>query len=404
MEEIFSVSQVNVYIKGLFLKNSILSSISIKGEVSNCKYHGSGHIYFTLKDEGGQIACVMFSGSRSGLSFRLSEGQAVVVSGSVQVYERDGKYQLYAKEIKKAGIGLLYERFEQIKGRLAREGLFAAEHKKKIPFYPKKVGIVTAKTGAAIRDMITIASRRNPFISLVLAPATVQGESAPFSIVASMQKLERMGVDVIIVGRGGGSIEDLWAFNDELVVRAIFACTIPVISAVGHETDTTLSDYVADLRASTPSAAAELAVPEITSIQIALVDYHAEFYRAILRKLEKEKERVNSLLLRIQKNSPIHCLHQKKQWLFYQEERMQERMRQILLQKKNQMQLAVEQLRRLSPLDKLSKGYSFVSNEALQSITSIGQVKEGERLHIHVTDGEILVQVENCRKIEYERN
>ena len=416
MEEVFSVSQVNAYIKGIFLKNSVLSRIYMKGEVSNCKYHGSGHIYFTLKDEGGQIACVMFSSSRSGLSFRLSEGQEVIVFGSIQVYERDGKYQMYAKEIRREGIGQLYERLEQIKQKLDKEGLFRLEFKKKLPSYPKKIGIVTAATGAAVRDIVTIAKRRNPFVQLILAPSLVQGDGAAASVAASIHKLEKYGVDTIIVGRGGGSIEDLWAFNEEIVVRTIFECRVPVISAVGHETDTTLSDYVADLRAPTPSAAAELAVPEASAITSFLVDCHAELYRVMLYQIGRSQERAEYLLLKLQKNSPSNRMNQKRQWLLYQEERMGERIhqrltkekrrfygmddklkeliRQKITRKQHQMAVAVEQLRRLSPLEKLSKGYSYVSNEQSHSIISVSQVKEGERLHIHVTDGEIITKVE----------
>ena len=263
MKNIYSVSQVNQYIKSLISEDYFLSRIYVRGEVSNCKYHSSGHIYFTLKDRGGSVPCVMFAGSRaSGLKFRLSEGQQVIVLGNISVYERDGRYQLYAREIVMEGSGALYAQFEALKKELGELGYFDQDHKKKIPYYPKRIGIVTAKTGAAIQDMIHISSRRNPYIQLILYPAIVQGEQAAPSIVKGIEYLDALGVDVMIVGRGGGSIEDLWAFNEKEVAEAIFNCQTPVISAVGHETDWTIADLVADLRAPTPSAAAEIAVPE----------------------------------------------------------------------------------------------------------------------------------------------
>ena len=260
MASVYSVSQVTAYIKNMFTQDFALNRISIKGEVSNCKYHTSGHIYFTLKDGGAQIAAVMFSSQRKGLDFELAEGQQVVATGTVDVYERDGRYQLYARRIERDGTGDLYARFEKLKRELAEMGMFDSCYKQPIPRYALRVGVVTAPTGAAIRDIMNISARRNPYVQLVLCPALVQGEQAPASIVRGIRRLDSMGLDVLIVGRGGGSIEDLWAFNEECVARAIFDCQTPVISAVGHETDVTIADYVADLRAPTPSAAAELAV------------------------------------------------------------------------------------------------------------------------------------------------
>lgn len=246
MRNVYSVKQVNAYIKNMFTQDFMLNRIYVKGEVSNCKYHTSGHIYFSLKDESGAIACIMFAGQRSGLGFRMQDGQQVIVLGTVTTYERDGKYQLYAKEIILDGAGLLYERFEALKKELSEMGMFAQEYKQPIPKFAKKIGIVTAPTGAAIRDIMNISARRNPYVQLILYPALVQGEGAAASIVKGIEMLEKQGVDVMIVGRGGGSIEDLWAFNEEIVARAIFNCKTPIISAVGHETDTTIADYVAD--------------------------------------------------------------------------------------------------------------------------------------------------------------
>ena len=248
MKNIYSVGQVNTYIKNMFAQDFMLNRISIKGEVSNCKYHTSGHIYFTLKDAAGTISAIMFAGNRRGLKFTMKEGDKVIVTGSVEVYERDGKYQLYAREIELDGEGNLYLKFEALKQELEEMGMFAPEYKKPIPRYATRIGVVTAPTGAAVQDIRNIATRRNPYVQLILYPALVQGEGAVASIVNGIRALDQLGVDVMIVGRGGGSIEDLWAFNEEEVARAIFECETPIISAVGHETDTTIADFVADLR------------------------------------------------------------------------------------------------------------------------------------------------------------
>ena len=281
MRDVYSVTVVNRYIKQLIEGEGTLSHIYVRGEVSNCKYHTSGHIYFTLKDGGSAIACVMFSGQRlKGLKFRMTEGMQVVVFGSVSVYERDGRYQLYAAQILQEGVGYLYEKYEQLKGQLEAEGLFDAKYKKKLPAFPAKVGIVTASTGAAIQDILNISGRRNPYVQLVLYPAKVQGQGAAKTIVEGIHALDKYGVDVMIVGRGGGSIEDLWAFNEECVARAVFECQTPVISAVGHESDWTIVDYVSDLRAPTPSAAAELAVPDVITLMSRISEDYARMNRA----------------------------------------------------------------------------------------------------------------------------
>ena len=303
MRSVYSVGQVNSYIKNMFTQDFMLGRIYVKGEVSNCKYHTSGHIYFSLKDETGTIACVMFAGQRGGLAFRMREGQQVIVLGSVNVYERDGRYQLYAKEIILDGAGLLYEKFEKLKQELEEMGMFEQEYKRPIPPFASTVGIVTAPTGAAIRDIIHIASRRNPYVQLYLCPALVQGEDAAESIADGIRRLDAFGVDVIIVGRGGGSIEDLWAFNEEIVARAIFACQTPVISAVGHETDTTIADYVADLRAPTPSAAAELAVYEYDVVRVYLDETERKLKRALSHVVEEKR---NQVMQRAQRLSYLH--------------------------------------------------------------------------------------------------
>ncbi|MBQ5660655.1 MAG: exodeoxyribonuclease VII large subunit, partial [Lachnospiraceae bacterium] len=330
MAGVYSVTQVNSYIKNMFSQDFLLRRLSVKGEVSNCKYHTSGHIYFTLKDRGGTLAAVMFAGQRRGLQFRLEEGQQVVVKGTVDVYERDGKYQLYAQEIELAGRGDLYVKFEKLLRELEEMGMFDAQYKRPIPKYAKRVGIVTAPTGAAVRDIINISKRRNPYVQLVLYPALVQGEGAKDSIVHGIQTLDAMGLDVLIVGRGGGSIEDLWAFNEEAVARAIFACETPVISAVGHETDVTIADYVADLRAPTPSAAAELAVFD-----------HGQFLadlEARKRKLDREmgffldsvKGRLKRDELKIRIHHPQRIINEKRQRLADIEDVMNRRLGKML--------------------------------------------------------------------------
>ena len=332
MRNVYTVKQVNLYIKNMFTQDFMLNRIYVKGEVSNCKYHTSGHIYFSLKDESGTIACIMFASARSGLSFRMREGQKVVVLGSVNVYERDGKYQLYANEIILEGAGLLYEKFEALKQELEEMGMFADEYKQPIPKCAKTVGIVTAPTGAAVRDIIQIASRRNPYVQLILYPALVQGEGAADSIVRGIRMMEKQNVDVMIVGRGGGSIEDLWAFNEEKVARAIFECRVPVISAVGHETDTLISDFVADLRAPTPSAAAELAVYDYRHVLEQMEAFFSRMRRQMRLKTMLERRRLEQLELRLKHTHPQQKLNENRQRLLELENRLRDRM-QMLLEK-----------------------------------------------------------------------
>lgn len=400
MEQVFTVSEVNKYIKDMFVKDYVLNHIYMKGEVSNCKYHSSGHIYFTVKDETGQMACVMFAGRRTGLSFRMQEGQSVIVFGSISVYERDGKYQMYADEIRLDGIGILYERFEMLKQKLSKEGLFEASHKKAIKGMAKTIGIVTSKTGAAVQDMITVSKRRNPYIQLILYPAKVQGEHAAQSIVKGIRKLDSMELDVIIIGRGGGSIEDLWAFNEEIVARAVYECKTPIISAVGHETDFTISDYAADLRAPTPSAAAELASGEMGQVLAALVDYHSSLTLSMLRKIEHYRECAEKRKLKLNFVSPAYQIRQKRQQAVNIEEQLNMLFKRNLENKKHRFSLYIERLKGLSPIDKLSKGFSYVSDEEDKVITSIYSVKKDDRVSIDVTDGRIYTVIDSIEKIE----
>lgn len=402
MRNVYSVKQVNSYVKNMFSQDFMLNHIYVKGEVSNCKYHTSGHIYFSLKDESGTIACVMFASARSGLSFRMQEGQNVIVLGSVSVYERDGKYQLYAKEIILDGAGALYERFEALKKELEEMGMFAAEYKQPIPRYVKSVGIVTAPTGAAVRDIINISKRRNPYVQLILYPALVQGEGAAASIVRGIRMMERQNVDVIIVGRGGGPMEDLWAFNEEAVARAIFECTIPIISAVGHETDTLISDYVADLRAPTPSAAAELAVYELSSVQIMCEEYKRRMYQQIRQRIDFSRRQTEQMAFRLKVAHPRQKLNEQRQYLADLDSRMRIRMNSALEESRHKLAIYIEKMKGLSPLQKLNQGYAYVTDKSGRTVRSIKDTKQGEVLDVYVTDGRVRTQVMDIYKEEYD--
>ncbi len=398
-QNVYSVGQVNTYIKNMFGQDYLLNRLYVKGEVSNCKYHTSGHIYFSLKDETGSIACVMFAAQRSNMKFRLTEGQRVIVLGSVRVYERDGKYQLYANEIVLDGVGLLYERFVALKKELEEMGMFAQEYKKPIPAYCKKVGIVTAPTGAAIRDIMNISKRRNPYVQLILYPALVQGEMAAPSIVKGIEALDKLGLDVIIVGRGGGSMEDLWAFNEEAVARAIFNCHTPVISAVGHETDTTIADYVSDLRAPTPSAAAELAVYNIRDVLDKQEAYKMRMNQAMTGKVRLLRKELETYELRIKALSPAQQLLEKRTLAADYASQLELSMKNNLREKRFLLQMYIEKLNGLSPLKKLNQGYSFVADMSGKAVTSIEGIKASDELTIHVTDGEIKAKVEETKGI-----
>ena len=400
-KNVYSVRQVNAYIKNMFVQDFMLNRIYVKGEVSNCKYHTSGHIYFSLKDESGAIACVMFAGERrTGLTFRMQEGQKVIVLGSVSVYERDGRYQLYAREILPDGEGDLYRRYEQLKRELEEMGMFSPEYKQPIPFYNRKIGIVTAPTGAAIRDIMNISRRRNPYVQLILYPALVQGEQAAESIVKGIQTLDAYGVDVMIVGRGGGSIEDLWAFNEEIVARAIFECRTPVISAVGHETDTTITDYVADLRAPTPSAAAELAVVDYHQLVESVRIFKNQLADRVEQKIVRNRDRARYLQARLLQASPQYQLREKRQYAADLNDKMRQAFSDKVKDRRHRLALYVERLDGCSPLKKLQQGYSYTESPDGKALTSITQVKEGDALTIHVTDGTVVARTEGIRSLE----
>ncbi len=393
MHNVYTVSQVNAYIKNMFTQDFLLHAVTVKGEVSNLKYHTSGHIYFTLKDGAGAIACVMFAGSRKGLAFQLQEGMQVQVTGSVDVYERDGRYQLYARQIEQDGAGQLYEKFEQLKRRLSEQGMFAQQYKQQIPRYIRTLGVVTAPTGAAVRDIINISTRRNPYIQIILYPAIVQGDQAAASIVRGIQVLSERAVDVIIVGRGGGSIEDLWAFNEESVAEAIFNSPIPIISAVGHETDTTIADYVADLRAPTPSAAAELAVFEYDRFLEKTEEYAAGLKQMLNRQLQQKRDRTATLGRELMLLSPMARVRDRQMRAAAYEDSLNAAMQQILQNLRHQVALDAGRLKGLSPLERLSGGYSYTENEAGENIRSIAQVAEGDIIRVRVADGQIHANV-----------
>lgn len=393
MRNVYSVGQVNGYIKNMFAQDFMMNRICVKGEVSNCKYHPTGHIYFTLKDEAGALQAVMFSGNRRGLAFSMKNGDHVIVSGSIAVYERDGRYRLYAQEIIKDGVGLLYQRFETLKKELEEMGMFAAEYKQPIPKYVQKVGIVTASTGAAIRDIQNIAGRRNPYVQLILYPALVQGEGAAASIVKGIQALENFGVDVIIVGRGGGSMEDLWAFNEEIVARAIFECQTPIISAVGHETDVTIADFAADLRAPTPSAAAELAVFDIRELLESLTALHLHLNKIMTDRLESCQEKVKQTERTLNFLKPENRLNERRQYCAELENRLSDLMKLKLMEVRHRMELYAGSLEGLSPLKKLSQGYSVVTDSRGRHVTDIADVMEGDAITVHLVNGRIEAQV-----------
>lgn len=386
----------------MFSQDILLTRVSVRGEVSNAKYHSSGHIYFTLKDQRGTLACVMFASHRNGLSFPLKEGQEIIVEGAVNVYERSGSYQLYANKIEMAGQGDLYEQFEKLKKEMEEKGMFSEVYKRPIPKYVKRVGIVTAPTGAAVRDIIQIATRRNPYVQLILFPAVVQGVYAADSIVKGIKALEKQNVDVIIVGRGGGSLEDLWAFNEEKVAQAIFDCSIPTISAVGHETDTTIADYVSDLRAPTPSAGAELAVYQVRDFENGMKRYEESFRRIMMRKVTIEKNRIEKYKLKLLHASPEYKIKEHRMYVAGLSDRMQTAIERSIQNKKYTLQIYIEQLKGLSPLEKLSSGYAVATTDSGKVITNVNQLEVGESFEVAVRNG--LLKAELLEKTKVDRD
>lgn len=387
MQEINSVSQVNMYIKHMFTREYALNNISVIGEVSGCKYHSSGHIYFTIKDSLSQLSCVMFASMRTGLNFRLESGQEVIVQGSISVYERDGKYQLYAREIVRHGGGKLYEEYENMKRRLLDEGLFDADTKKRIPAYAKSIGVVTAPEGAVIHDICNVARRRNPYVQIYLYPAKVQGEGAEDTVIAGIKYFEKTDVDTVIIGRGGGSIEDLWAFNSEKLARVIAKCTKPIISAVGHETDVTITDFVADLRAPTPSAAAELAIYSYAEVEVALreVAYAIKLQMSNILKMQKMK--LEQYEMKLKHLSPQDIVNQRRLYLADCEDKLTAAIKQQIGAARHKLALYAEELKGLSPLYKLKCGYSYITDMDSKNIKSVNDIKKGMKLMLYMQDG-----------------
>ncbi|MCR5625887.1 MAG: exodeoxyribonuclease VII large subunit [Lachnospiraceae bacterium] len=438
----YSVYQINTYIKKLLGKDPALDNVSVKGELSNVKYHSSGHIYFTLKDSRSQLSGIMFGSNAGLLKFKLENGQEVTVTGSITVYEANGKYQIYAEKIKRDGVGELYEKFEELKNELEEMGMFDEMYKKPIPKYVKRLGVITAPTGAAVKDIINVSKRRNPYIEIILYPALVQGNGAKESIVKGIKTIVDYKPDVIIVGRGGGSIEDLWAFNEREVAEAIFNCPIPIISGTGHETDHTIADFVADLRASTPSAAAEQTVCEYDSFENEILSFWDALNSVIDAKLERAENRAEKLRLRLEKNSPEAVLKEKrigiearKGALYSAFERRLNAVEQRFLRQKtalitemdklvakarnklegqdNTIRIAMnsrvtkakqkqsiyaEKLNGLSPLNSLSRGYSFVSDKDGLPVKDVNGINIGDSLNIYVKNGRIEADVTDKRE------
>ena len=391
MEErpILTVSQVNLYIKRVLDHDIYMSDVTVKGEISNFKLHSSGHMYMSLKDDKGVMRAVMFRGACAKLKFRPENGMKIIASGRVTVYERDGQYQLYINSMEQEGIGALHISFEELKRKLLEEGLFDESKKKPLPKYPKKIGVVTAPTGAAIRDIINILSRRFSYSDIVLYPVLVQGENSADSIVEAIQYFNReKNVDVMIVGRGGGSIEDLWSFNEEKVARAIFASEIPIVSAVGHEIDFTISDFVADLRAPTPSAAAELVVPDQTELVEKFGNVYNRLSMCAKRIIENRRLMLKNCTDKPVIKNPIIKIDDKKIYIDNLSHRFEMAVKMISERKKQALSLNISKLDGLSPLGTIARGFSVASGSD-GVIKSVKQVKSGDEISITVSDGKI---------------
>jgi len=393
MKNVYTVGQVNAYIKNMFKQDYMLRSIVVSGEVSNVKYHSSGHVYFTMKDKNGALSCVMFAGYKSALNFKLVEGLKIESTGSVDVYEKSGTYQLYVTDIKKAGAGELYEKYEKLKQELLEKGMFDPLYKKPIPKYAKRVGVVTASTGAAIQDILQIAHRRNPYVQVILYPAQVQGEGAKESIVAGINSLSNQNVDVIIVGRGGGSIEDLWAFNEECVAQAIFDCKVPIVSAVGHETDTTIADYVADLRAPTPSAAAELTVFSYENLMSDLENVRFNLDREMEGKIKKCRNYVNQQKARLSSLSPQARIKYKRLAYLNMVSQIDSLMQGKINSNKHRLMLSIEKMKGLSPLERISNGYAFVTDSKGKRVSDIDSISSGDDIKLTMSRGYVDAKV-----------
>lgn len=398
--KVLSVSHVNAYIKRVFEQDFVLKNLVVQGEISNFKQHSSGHLYFTMKDATSAINCVMFKSYLAQINFKPKEGMTIIATGSISVYERTGQYQLYVTNMREEGVGLLYQKFEALKQQLLAEGLFEQSIKKPLPTYPKKVGIITSETGAVLRDIIQVATRRNPYIQLILYPSLVQGEGAVEQLVKGLLVFNQMkDVDVIIIGRGGGSIEDLWSFNEERLARAIVASEIPVVSAVGHETDTTIADYVADLRAPTPSAAAELVIPAYAELMQRLEQQKLHLFSRMKQHVALSRQRLVTMMTRLENLSPIKKYEQKYQYINDLQDRLEALMKQRLLTKRYQVNLLNEKLQGLSPYNKIKDGYAYVMDPSGQKISGIARLKVKDSLALVFHDGEAQVTVKSIQAV-----
>ena len=388
-----SVTELNKYIKDKIDKDEMLNNVFVKGEISNYKHHYTGHLYFTLKDENSLIKCIMFKGYAANLKFEPKDGMKVTIFGSVSVFERDGVYQIYVKAMQEDGIGSLYKAYEEMKAKLEKEGLFDQSHKKKIPLMPKCIGVLTSNTGAVIRDIINVSTRRNPNVYIKLLPVPVQGPEAAEKIVDAIKLMnEKKLADVIIVARGGGSLEDLWPFNEEIVARAIYDSELPVISAVGHETDFTIADFVADLRAPTPSAAAELAVPNIADIKLKLEGYNNRYKLALKKKVEFMRLRYEKCMNSRVFKEPLQKINEKYILIDMKVKTMQNSISNIYNSKKTNMIKHIAKLDALSPLKTLTRGYSIVQSNG-KIVKSVSQIKKDDEVDIRLIDGKAKAKV-----------
>ena len=384
---VVTISKLNTYIKERFEEDEFLNNILVKGEISNFKHHYTGHMYFTLKDENSLIKCVMFKGYTDKLNFIPKDGMKVIILGTVSVFERDGVYQIYAKGMKQEGIGDLHAKYEELKAKLEKEGLFSEAHKKKIPFMPKCIGVLTSNTGAVIRDIINVSTRRNPNVYIKLLPVPVQGTGAAEKIVKAIETMnEQKLADVIIIARGGGSLEDLWPFNEEIVARAIYASELPIISAVGHETDFTIADFVSDLRAPTPSAAAELAVPRIEEIEQKLLTYKNRYKNALLKKLELINLRYQKCMASKVFKDPMQRINEQYMILDKIVKNLEYKIQSKLKDERTKMIKKVAKLDVLSPLKTLTRGYTVTQHKG-KVINSSKTLKPGDEIELTFSDG-----------------
>ena len=396
MAEILSVTQVNEYIQGKMNADPLLSQVAVRGEISNYKCYPSGHHYFTLKDQESALKCVMFKGNAYSLRFRPESGMKVIALGRISVYPRDGQYQLYVSSMALDGIGDLYAAFEELKKKLAGKGLFAPEHKKPIPQYPRTIGVVTSSAGAAVHDILRILRKRYPLCAVRLLPVRVQGAEAPEEIAEAIRYANRFRLaDLLIVGRGGGSIEDLWAFNDEQVAYAIYHSEIPVISAVGHEPDVTISDYVADLRAATPSNAAELAVPDQDALRQNLDAMSNAMVSSLSRQVKSARQHLQILSASQALQSPTGYLEQRRQCVELLKNRLLAAQNQNLTRSRQRYIAVTAKLDAMSPLKVLTRGYSMAQTERGEVVRSVSQVSIGERIRIRLSDGSLSATVMN---------